>query len=106
MMKTIINDGKVYLNGSAKVLGLVAGIGHLGANGLRKAGVSDSETVKNAFLDGYTLPSRGLDMLLDNGKTLTDDEYKALEVQAKAASATSGVPYDVILKGLIDIARS
>jgi len=94
-------DGKVYVNGIVIGVSAVAGVLHLGAELGRKAGIDDNLTIKEAAALGYGLPSKGLDLLLDSGKTLTDAEIKAIEIKAKAVSDITAEDYDVLVREYI-----
>ena len=98
-------DAKVYVNGLVIGASAVVGVLHLGAELGRKAGIDDNSTIKQAAALGYGLPAKGMEMLLDTGKTLTDDEIKAIEAQAPAVSQATNVSYDSILRELLAEAR-
>ena len=98
-------DAKVYVNGLVIGASAVAGVLHLGAELGRKAGIDDTATIKESAAFGYGLPAKGMEMLLDTGKTLTDDEIKAIEAQALAVSQTTGADYAVLVRELLANAR-
>lgn len=103
MNKTFKNDAKAYRNGVVFGLSAAIGLGHIGANGLRKIGVSDTDSLKEAALKGYAAPQRGLDYLLSSDvRELTDAEMKECEATARGIADATGNDYDVILSGLIE----
>jgi len=97
-------DLKVYRNGLLMVGGAVAGIGHLGANGLRKAGVNDTDSVSEASTRGFYAPAKALDYMVGE-VTLTTTEIKECEVIARMLADDSGQDYDVLLAAEIISAK-
>ena len=108
-MGKTINSGKSLLKLGGFLVGTVPGSIRLADDGMRKVAPDFMDSVDNSTVGSLLLGDSeahdyaidGLVNMFDGTKvSLTTDEVKALEIQARTVADATGSDYDVILSGL------